>query len=204
MNADNYTMDPVVVEDPADPQEAEQPVSIWMLAIMQLCIAIATVAVGFVIYTHFFAKTKTNFGYVDIKTVVDTGQLKFTAKIANQQATDADRAAAYDYAASFGRDLSKTLDAVQQQCECVLMTKAAMIVGGDSATDYTPQVLKALNLEGLDITSLQSQIVGEFAKSATPSASAPQAMGVPGVPGMSQPNGPAGTSSVFGVPLNAK
>ena len=199
MNAETNTMDPVVIAAPIEPQEAEQPVSIWMLALMQVCIAIATVAVGFVIYTHFFAKTKTNFGYVDIKTVVETGQLKFTAQIAKSNATDADRAAAYDYASAFGRDLSATLESVQQQCECVLMTKAAMIVGGDAATDYTPQVLKALNLEGLDIASLQNQIVGEFSKSAVPPAPSPQGTDMPG-----QPNGPAGSGSIFGVPPNAK
>lgn len=124
--------------------------------------SVAISVAALVIYNHWF-KSKVNFGFVDVALVNDLGQLVFTDKLSAPGVTDKDRADLYDYVQNYGSTLNTSLERIQKTCECVLMTKAAMIVGGPELIDYTPSVLKDLKLDGIDQQALKRRLVDNVA-----------------------------------------
>ena len=134
----------------------------WATVFISMICSLAVSVAALVIYNKWF-KTEVNFGFVDVALVNDLGQLVFTDRLSAPGATDKDRADLYDYVQNYGSTLNNSLDRIQKACNCVLMTKAAMIVGGPELIDYTPSVLKDLKLDGIDQQALKRRVVDNVA-----------------------------------------
>ena len=156
-------------------QPEEDSSGFWATVVIATICSVAVSVAALVVYNQWF-KPKVNFGFVDVALVNDISQLVFTDKISAPGITDQQRGELYDYVKKYGSDLTASLDRVQKECNCVLMTKAAMIVGGSDLIDYTPSVLKDLQLDNINTVSLQRRVMDNFAnappdKSAKPPTS---------------------------------
>lgn len=76
---------------------------------------------------------------VDLQALVDEEQ-KRTLDVIGQggELSDEQRAVAQQLTIDFARKLSSTVDAIGQECGCVIVNKAALL--GGMAVDYTDQV----------------------------------------------------------------
>lgn len=106
-------------------------------------------------YHTFFAK-KTKVGMVDIASILETSELVFTEMLSGERVTDADREAAFELVRQTGPKLDAAIAELQASCECVLLTKAAVI--GSEPIDYTPLVKTKLGIDTVDTKSLQERI----------------------------------------------
>mgnify|MGYP003475869078 FL=1 len=76
---------------------------------------------------------------VDLQALVDEEQKRTLDVIGKGgELSDEQRAVAQQLTVDFARKLSSTVDALGQECGCVLITKAALL--GGVAIDYTDQV----------------------------------------------------------------
>lgn len=140
----------------AEPGEEEaKPLSVYAIAGIALFISLIvslSVAAG---YNAIFGQ-KTRIGVVDIAGVLETSELVFTEMLSGDNVSDADREAAYELVRETGPKLDAAIVELQNACECVLLTKAAVI--GSEAIDYTPQIKAKLGIDKADVKELQASI----------------------------------------------
>lgn len=104
---------------------------------------------------------------VDLQSVIELQQLKLTAMVLKPGATDDDRARAYTQVKAFGGALDDAIERVRKSCNCVLLTRSAVV--GAHGLDMTPMLKSELRLDGADADAWR-RIAGEGIGKALPAA----------------------------------
>lgn len=132
-----------------------KPLSVYAVAgiaaFVSLIVAISSMA-GY----HALFGQKQKVGVVDIVGILETSEVMFTEMLSRGRVSDDDRQAAYDMVRQTGPKLDAAIAELQRSCDCVLMTKAAVV--GSGAIDYTPQVKATLGIDKVDVKALQTRI----------------------------------------------
>ena len=142
--------------EPVEDSVEEKSITVMMVAGISLFVSLICVISAIFIYQQFFLQ-KQKIGVVDLKSVLETAELVFTEQLSRPNVTDDDRKKAYEIVKDTGEKIQLAIEDIQASCDCVLMTKAAVI--GGSANDYTLQVKQVLGLDTVDTKALQARVV---------------------------------------------
>jgi len=99
------------------------------------------------------------FAIVDINEIVNIKQLQFQQILVKSNVTDLDRTKAYEMVTELGKVLPEKVEKLHQDCNCVILTKGAVI--GGEALDLTEQLKTELGLGGISSKSLKEQMNAE-------------------------------------------
>ena len=84
---------------------------------------------------------------LDVAEIYRMKESEFAALLMKPAATEADRARAIELARTFGTDLAALTQSLPAECNCLVLTKAAVVGGGgNSVADLTPEVKRRFGL----------------------------------------------------------
>lgn len=126
----------------------------YVVAAIALIVSITVCILSLSIYHTFFYK-KQKIGTVDIVGVLEMSEIVF-AEMLSRKKTESDRQEAFALVRDAGAKLDAALTELQDSCDCILMTSAAVI--GKGAIDYTPLVKNKLGLDKVDLKVLKDRI----------------------------------------------
>lgn len=132
-----------------------KPMSVYAIAGIAAFVSVIVSVSAMAGYHALFAQ-KQKIGMVDIAGILETSEVVFTEMLSRGRVSDVDRQAAYDLVRETGPKLDAAIAELQHTCDCVLMTKAAVV--GAGAIDYTPQVKAKLGIDKVDVKALQARI----------------------------------------------
>jgi len=115
-------------------------------------------AVVFAYHKLVYSKSRA-FAIVDINEIVNIKQLQFQQILVKSNVTDRDRTTAYEMVTELGKILPEKVELLHQQCNCVILTKGAVI--GGEAMDLTENLKAELGLAGISSKSLKEQMNAE-------------------------------------------
>jgi hypothetical protein len=99
----------------------------------------------------------TQFGVVDLATIVDVAELRAQSRALDPSATAQDKAAVMDEIKAFGPKLEAALLAARKRCGCVLLAKNSYV--GPADVDVTEWVKADLGLSGLTLQGLKNELM---------------------------------------------
>jgi len=83
---------------------------------------------------------------VDLQAVLDAKRASFAERITRPNMTDRDREAALEETSDVGTQMSAALRALQAECGCILLTRAAVIGAYAEVEDMTPALMARLGM----------------------------------------------------------
>ena len=83
---------------------------------------------------------------VDLQAVLDAKRASFAERITRPNMTDRDREAALAETSDVGKQMSAALRALQAECGCILLTRAAVIGAYAEVEDMTPALMARLGM----------------------------------------------------------
>ena len=83
---------------------------------------------------------------LDVAEIYRMKESEFAALLIKPAATEADRARAIELARTFGTNLAALTQSLPAECDCLVLTKAAVVAGGNSVADLTPEVKRRFGL----------------------------------------------------------
>ena len=90
------------------------------------------------------ARTQPRIAMLDVAEIYRLKESEFAALLMKPGATEADRARAIELARTFGAALSALTERLPAECNCLVLTKAAVVGGG--IADLTPEVKRRFGL----------------------------------------------------------
>ena len=130
---------------------------------------------GSMLGAYHWMQKKSQIGVVDVASILETSELMFTEMLTKPDVSDKDRANAYDLVKQTGPKVQAAIAQIQSECNCVLLTKAAVVAGNTS--DFTPQAKAILGLDTVDTQAIKARLKDSMAGRAGPSVGTP-----PGTP----------------------
>ena len=104
-----------------------------------------------VITFHGFTRPKQPaFATLDVAELYRLKESEIAARLVAHTASDADRAAALQRAATFGAEVSAVLEALPKECRCLILTRSAVVGDDAPLPDLTPAVRQRLGLVGAE------------------------------------------------------
>ena len=154
----------------------------YLTTLLQTAAALAALALAFFVYHRAYAPVPTRFATVDLTDVVAVREMQAMLEAAR---SGGDPQASLRAATQWPQELERSLAAIQADCQCVLLVRAAVI--GQQLTDVTPVLKQRLGLDRLDVAELRRTLgttvfagPREAASQATPSpAMFPNALSLP-------------------------
>lgn len=139
-------------------EETQEKDSSWMGLIINVVITLVLVAGMIGVYHYTVAsQTKQKIAVVDIAEILGLKELQVTAAATNPDATDRQRAEAFEEITRFARDMETAVNDLQSECGCTLLVRAA-VVKANAAEDLTPALKERLGMAGLDQAKLVQQL----------------------------------------------
>ena len=132
----------------------------------------SAIVCGSMLGAYHLMQKKTQLGVVDVASILETSELMFTDMLTKPDVSDRDRAAAYDLVRQTGPKVEAAIAQIQSACNCVVLTKAAVVAG--DTTDYTAQVKRLLGLDAVDAQAIRARVKDSMASKAGASATAPR------------------------------
>ena len=132
----------------------------------------SAIVCGSVLGAYHWMQKKTQIGVVDVASILETSELMFTDMLTKPDVSDRDRAAAYDLVRQTGPKVEAAIAQIQSACNCVVLTKAAVVAG--DTTDYTAQAKRLLGLDAVDAQAIRARVKDSMASKAGASATAPR------------------------------
>lgn len=126
---------------------------------------------GSMLGAYHWMQKKSQIGVVDVASILETSELMFTEMLTKPDVSDKDRANAYDLVKQTGPKVQAALAQIQSECNCVLLTKAAVVAGNTS--DFTPQAKAILGLDTVDTQAIKARLKDSMAARAGSSAGTP-------------------------------
>ena len=83
---------------------------------------------------------------LDVAEIYRLKENQFTALLMKPGASEADRAQAIELARTFGTDLAALTQVLPRECGCLVLTKAAVVGGGENIPDLTPEIKRRFGL----------------------------------------------------------
>ncbi|AJG22231.1 hypothetical protein [Cupriavidus basilensis] len=95
---------------------------------------------------------------VDLQAVLDAKRASFAERITRPNVTDRDRDAALAETSDVGTQMSAALKALQAECGCILLTRAAVIGAYADVEDLTPLLMARLGMSGQAAADANSKL----------------------------------------------
>jgi len=83
---------------------------------------------------------------LDVGEIYRLKENQFTAILMKPGASEADRAQAIELARTFGTELAALTQTLPRECDCLVLSKAAVVGGGQDIPDITPQIKRRFGL----------------------------------------------------------
>jgi hypothetical protein len=93
-----------------------------------------------------FGSQKTAFAVLDVAELYRVKESQVAAVLVNHNATESERAAAVTGAASFATELTALIEALPEECRCLVLARGAVIGAIAPLPDLTPDVRRRLGL----------------------------------------------------------
>lgn len=111
---------------------------------------------GSMLGAYHWMQKKSQIGVVDVASILETSELMFTEMLTKPDVSDKDRANAYDLVKQTGPKVQAAIAQIQSECNCVLLTKAAVVAGNTS--DFTSQAKAILGLDTVDTQAIKARL----------------------------------------------
>ena len=92
------------------------------------------------------AHTVPRIAMLDVAEIYRLKESEFAALLMKPGASEADRARAIELARSFGTELAALTERLPAECNCLVLTKPAVVAGGSNVPDLTPEVKRRFGL----------------------------------------------------------
>ena len=83
---------------------------------------------------------------LDVAEIYRLKESEFAALLMKPGGSEAERAKAIELARNFGTELAALTQRLPAECDCLVLTKAAVVGGGDHLPDLTPEVKRRFGL----------------------------------------------------------
>ena len=93
-----------------------------------------------------FRSQKTTFAVLDVAELYRVKESEVAAVLVTHNASEAERATAIARAASFGTELTALIEALPEECHCLVLARGAVIGAAVPLPDLTPDVRRRLGL----------------------------------------------------------
>ncbi|MGO4158723.1 hypothetical protein [Cupriavidus sp. YAF13] len=95
---------------------------------------------------------------VDLQAVLDAKRASFAERITRPNMTDRDREAALAETSGVGTQMSAALRALQAECGCILLTRAAVIGAYAEVEDMTPVLMARLGMSAQAVANARTKL----------------------------------------------
>lgn len=126
----------------------------YMVQLM-LTLLVSMMVLG--VYHYYYGNQQHNIAVVDINELVELKQLVVSANALTMKKTDKTSQELYDQITAFTKQLESEITALQDECECMLLVRPA-VIKGKTTIDYTDVLKQHLSLDGLNKDELIKQI----------------------------------------------
>ena len=123
-----------------------------IMALVSVVISIACLA-GY--HFWFAEKNRTNLSSIDVAEVMQIKELQLTISMSAPGVSDVERGAAFETIATFAKDIDIAITELQEQCNCVLLVRAAVVKG---VPDLTPILKEKLGMGDIQIDQLINKL----------------------------------------------
>lgn len=89
---------------------------------------------------------KSAFAVLDVAELYRAKETQVAATLVSRNASDAERTAAVTRAAAFGTELTALIEALPEECGCLILARGAVLGAGARLPDLTPDVRRRLGL----------------------------------------------------------
>ena len=93
-----------------------------------------------------FGSEKTAFAVLDVAELYRVKETQVAAILVNHNASETERATAITRAAAFGTELTALIEALPEECRCLVLARGAVIGATAHLPDLTPDVRRRLGL----------------------------------------------------------
>lgn len=99
------------------------------------------------VYAYWLAPARaTSFAVLDVGELYRLKEHQVAAVLVKRDASDEDRAAALKQAAAFGPEVTALLQALPEECRCLVLARGAVIGPAQRLPDLTPDIRRRLGL----------------------------------------------------------
>lgn len=113
------------------------------LLALNTLVSVALLAVG----AHWMLRSqKAAFAVLDVAELYRLKESQVAAVLVNHTTSETERAAAITRAAAFGTELTALIEALPQECRCLIMARGAVVGATAPLPDLTPNVRRRLGL----------------------------------------------------------
>ncbi len=113
------------------------------LLALNALVSVALLAVG----AHWMLRSqKAAFAVLDVAELYRLKESQVAAVLVSHTTSETERAAAITRAAAFGTDLTALIEALPQECGCLIMARGAVVGATAPLPDLTPNVRRRLGL----------------------------------------------------------
>lgn len=115
----------------------------WFVLLMNALVC----AVMLGIYATWIAPPKTpRLAVLDVAELYRLKEIQVAALLVKPDSTDADRAAILKSVQGFGADITRLIQALPEECACLVLARGALIGKDSQLPDLTPDVRRRLGL----------------------------------------------------------
>ncbi len=98
-------------------------------------------------YAHWLAPAKPpTFAVLDVGELYRLKENQVAAVLVKRDASDEERASALRHAASFGQEVTTLIQALPEECRCLILARGAVVGPAPLLPDLTPEVRRRLGL----------------------------------------------------------
>lgn len=141
--------------EPNELANGEKP----FITVMLIAAIVATLfAAASILGYHYLVVKRNEFriATVDIGEVMDIKQLQLTQVALDKSLDDVGREKLYEDVKGFSDEVESALVALQQECQCILIVRAALVKG--NTPDLTESLKEKLGMTGIDPVSLAKKV----------------------------------------------
>ena len=141
------------------PDQPEAPPSLTFGQALTVAFLVSTLVMVIALagyHTAFGRESKRPIATVDLAQIMQIKELVFNDLLTRPNATDADRAKAYDLIKGLSLDITKSVDELRSDCGCQILVKAAVV--GDAELDLTEALKVKLGIASITPEELQRRV----------------------------------------------
>ena len=120
--------------------------SVKAAAVMLLANALVSAALlcGYALWTA--PAQPPRLAVLDVAELYRLKEMQVTAVLTKREASEDERAGALKAAGAFGEEITRLLQAVHEECRCLLLARGAVVGQSQALQDLTPDVRRRLGL----------------------------------------------------------
>lgn len=128
------------------PSDAQGAPSSWLRLAIQTALTVLTVVAVLAVYDRYVVRPMKQIAIVDVAEVLRLKEKQFAQAITSAGSSESDRSAVVSAAGEFARKLPAALAEVSNECNCLVLVKAAVVGDPGNAIDLTDAVKRKVGL----------------------------------------------------------